>query len=189
MLAALVLTAVVAAGAREVVPAAPGIYRVELGGSQSAWAIGKPQPNGPLLLFRRYPDGALMSVRAKDVKRIVAVAGTTGAPKSLRPGQAIEIGATGGGGAPTGTAAAAGSKGSGPLAPGEGKGGTALLNPNRPYLPDWDSKQVPGMNIPYPNSPNDYQEGRTFAHPPASAVQAAPGEPPKAPQSSGDVPH
>ena len=187
MLAALVLTAVVAAGAREAVPAAPSIYRVELAGGQSAWAIGKPQPNGPLLLFRRYPDGALMSVRAKDVKRIVAAAAATAGTKSLRPGQAIEIGATGGGGGtPTG---AAGAKVSGPLGPGEGKGGTALLNPNRPYMPDWDSKQVPGMNIPNPNSPNDYQEGRTFAHPPASAVQAAPGEPPKAPPSSGEVPH
>ena len=37
------------------------------------------------------------------------------------------------------------------------------------------------MNLPYPASPNDYREGRTFAYPAAPAVQTAPGEPPKGP--------
>jgi hypothetical protein len=74
------------------------------------------------------------------------------------------------------------------LPPGERKDGTALLNPDRPYRPDWDSKQVPGLNLPYPASPNDYREGRTFAYPPARAIQEAPGEPPKAPPASGEPP-
>jgi hypothetical protein len=34
----------------------------------------------------------------------------------------------------------------------------------------------------YPNSPNDYVEGKTLAYPPAPAVQAAPGDVPKAPE-------
>ena len=75
-----------------------------------------------------------------------------------------------------------------PLAPGEGPGGTALLNPDRPYRPEWDSTRVPGQNLPFPNSPNDYREGKTFAYPPAGAVQEAPGEPPKMAPSSGEPP-
>jgi len=47
---------------------------------------------------------------------------------------------------------------------------------------------VPGLNIPYPASPNDLREGKTLAYPPASAVQEAPGEPPKMPPSSGEPP-
>ena len=62
------------------------------------------------------------------------------------------------------------------------------MNPNRPYRPEWDSKQVPGLNLANPASPNDYVEGKTLAYPPASAVQEAPGDPPKMPPSSGEPP-
>jgi hypothetical protein len=169
-------------------PAAPAnavssLYRVELAGGQSSWAMGKPQPNGALLLFKHYPDGALMSVRASDVKKIVAGAPTE-AGKRLKPGELVVIGATGGGQASGG--GAAGASAARPLGgappPGANKDGSALFNPDRPYNPTWDSKLVPGQTMGFPNSPNDYVEGKTFAHPPAPAVQAAPGDVPRAPE-------
>jgi len=160
------------------------LYRVELAGGQSSWAMGKPQPNGALLLFRHYPDGALVSVRASDVKKIVAGAPSESA-RRLKPGEVVEIGATGGGLPSTGGGVATGSTvrplGGGPQ-PGANKDGSALLNPNRAYNPTWDSKLVPGQTMGFPNSPNDYVEGKTFAHPPAPAVQAAPGDVPRAPE-------
>ena len=179
------LAVLFAAATATAAPAVPGatLYRVELSGGQSAWAMGRPRPNGALLLFKHYPDGALMSVRASDVKKIVA-----GAPneegKRLKPGELVEIGATGGGLTSSGGGGAtAGRTGAGAgVPPGANKDGSALFNPSRPYNPTWDSKLVPGQTMGYPNSPNDYVEGKTFAHPPAPAVQAAPGDVPKAPE-------
>jgi hypothetical protein len=180
MLATFLLAAAVSAASAP----ASTLYRVDLAGNQSAWALDKPQPNGPLLLFRHYPDGALMSVRAKDVRRIVATGARPEVSKRLKPGETVEIGATGGGvgsSVGAGTSAAAGKALSVPP-PGARKDGTALFNPNRPYDPSWDSKMVPGASMAYPNSPNDYVEGKTLAYPPAAAVQAAPGDVPQAPQ-------
>jgi hypothetical protein len=158
---------------------APRLYRVDLAGGQSSWAMGKPQPNGALLLFRHYPDGALMSVRAKDVKQVVA--GRPPEPgKRLQPGQAVEIGATGGSLASSGGGASG--KTSAVVPPGARPDGSALFNPNRAYNPTWDSKLVPGSTMGLPNSPNDYAEGKTIAHPPAPAVQAAPGDVPRTPE-------
>jgi hypothetical protein len=184
MLATFLLAAAVSTAA----PAAagsPSLYRVELAGGQSSWAIGKPQPNGALLLFRHYPDGALMSVRVSDVKRIVA-ASPRESSKQIKPGDAIEIGATGGTVASSagggGSASGVVGKALGIPPPGARKDGTALFNPDRPYNPTWDSKLVPGDTMGYPNSPNDYVEGKTFAYPPAPAVQAVPGDVPRAPE-------
>ncbi len=161
------------------------LYRVDLNGGPSSWAMGKPQPNGALLLFRHYPDGALMSVRIKDVKQVVASDAKMVDGKKIQPGDAIEIGATGGGisGTPAGASAvAAGSKRHRRTRPrDERPDGTALLDPNRPYNQAWDSTMVPGLNMGYPNSPNDYVEGKTIAYPPSQAVQAAPGDVPMAP--------
>jgi hypothetical protein len=47
---------------------------------------------------------------------------------------------------------------------------------------------VPGATMGYPNSPNDYKEGLTLAHPAAAATQSAPGEPPMMKPSSGEPP-
>jgi hypothetical protein len=189
-LAILLAAATAAATAPAAPPAAPGVpgatlYRVELSGGQSSWAMGKPQPNGSLLLFKHYPDGALMSVRASDVKKIVAGAPTEEG-KRLKPGQLVEIGATGGGlpssGGGLASASAARAAGAGAVPPGASKDGSALFNPDRKYNPAWDSKLVPGQTMGFPNSPNDYVEGKTFAHPPAPATQAAPGDVPRAPE-------
>lgn len=161
------------------------VYKIELSGNQTIWSEDQPRDAGARLLFHRYPGGMLVSVKKADVRRVIVSSRPVASGRGLRPGNFIEIGRTGSGStAPPGGAGAAGNE----LPPGERKDGTALLNPDRPYRPEWDSTRVPGLNIPNPNSPNDYREGRTFAYPPAAAVQEAPGEPPKAPPRSGEPP-
>ena len=166
--------------------AARNVSRIELAGNQSIWSEDQPRDAGGRLLFHRYPGGMLVSVKKSDVRRVVVSSRPIADGRGLRPGNVIELGRTGSGSAASPGGAAM--EGAGELPPGENKNGTALLNPDRPYKPEWDSKQVPGLNLPYPASPNDYREGKTIAYPPGAAVQAAPGEPPKAPATSGETP-
>jgi hypothetical protein len=158
-----------AAGAAE-----PMVYRIELAGGQQILARTSPVPHGTRLVFSRYPDGALMSLKRSDVQRLVTVApAKTADVRKSRPGELIILGPTGGSGAGSTPPEAASA-----LGPGEAPDGKALLNPSRDYRPGWDSKQVPGQTLPYPASPNDYREGRSLAYPPGTAVQTAPGQPP-----------
>ncbi len=178
------LAAVISFQATTAAPAQT-LYRIDLKGNQTVWSQDQPKVSGSLLLFHRYPGGTLVSVKKSDVQRVTASRRAPERTRGLRPGGEIDIGITGG--EPSAAASKAGPDGS-LLAPGERKDGSALLNPDRRYRPDWDSKQVPGSNLPFPASANDYREGRTFAYPPASAVQQAPGEPPTMPQGSGEPP-
>jgi hypothetical protein len=183
----LLLAALISLHAAGPAPAAgKNVYRIELAGNQSIWSEDPPRDAGGRLLFHRYPGGMLVSVKKSDVRRVVISSRPVADSRGLRPGNVIELGRTGSGSAasPEGAAAA----GTNELPPGENKDGTALLNPDRPYRPEWDSTRVPALNIPNPNSSNDYREGKTFGYPPAPAVQAAPGEPPKAPPTSGEPP-
>lgn len=176
LFAGLLLGLTAAAGAEQ-------LYRIEVGANTFLWAKERPVQNGPQLLFRRHPDGALVGLKAAQVRRIVAVSGPTArtaGSTGLKPGEQLFLGPTGGSPSGTGGVATAGAPAGG-LRPGEAKGGVALFNPDRPYRPDWDSKLVPGATIPNPASPNDYVEGRTLAFPPATATQSAPGQPPMMP--------
>lgn len=159
------------------------LYRIELSGDQTVWAQDKPRDAGTALLFHRYPGGLLVSIRTADVKRVTPTRLPAAAPR--RRGDVVVLGPTGGG--PEATPAEAGSAAN-PLPPGERKDGTALLNPDRRFRPEWDTRQVPGLNLPYPAAPGDYREGKTFAYPPASAVQQAPGDVPKGPPGNGELP-
>jgi len=172
-------------------PAASGssVYKVELSGNQTVWSEDQPRNAGALVLFHRYPGGLLVSVKKTDVRRVTAVPRVAEELKRLKTGKDAVPGSlpdplSSGSGATAGKALPEGAA----LPPGERKDGTALLNPDRRYRPEWDSKQVPGLNLPYPASPNDYREGRTFPYPPAGAVQAAPGEPPTMAPGSGEPP-
>ncbi len=161
------------------------VYKIELAGNQTVLAEDVPKDSGSLVLFHRFPGGMLVSVKKADVRRVTISQRVVEDPKRLRTGNEIMIGTLGG---PGSSGSGAAGKDGITLPPGENKDGTALLNPDRPYKPEWDSRQVPGMNIPYPASPNDYGEGRTLGYPPATAVQEAPGEPPKMAPSSGEPP-
>jgi len=189
---ALTASGAVAATAPAASPAAPArpaaapvpasIYRIETGGSGLLFSMDRPVQSGELVLFHQYPGGALMSVRRADIRRIAAE------PRPEPRSAYVDIGVTGGGARRDAAASGKTTGHAEPAGPGARKDGTALLNPDRKYQPDIDSKQVPGMNLGYPASPNDYREGRTFAYPAAPAVQSAPGEPPMMPAGSGEVP-
>jgi hypothetical protein len=157
------------------------IYRVELANGPALLARTSPVPHGNRLVFTRHPDGALVSVKRSDVRRVVSVPlATTAAPaavRTFRPGTLIMLGPTGEGAGGT-TSAASAAKVAASTAPGQAPDGSALLNPARDYRAGWDSSQVPGQNLAYPASPGDYREGMTFAFPPGTAVQTAPGQPP-----------
>lgn len=152
------------------------LYRIELAGGQTFLARTPPVPRATRLVFSRHPDGAVMSLKRTDVRRIVSVA-VSPAPKAgtrdFQPGTLVVLGPTGGGAPGGGTAG----ERSAPR-PGEAPDGRALLNPSRDYRPDWDSRQVPGQTLPYPASPGDYREGRTMSYPPGGATQSGTGQPP-----------
>ncbi|MEO8432654.1 MAG: hypothetical protein ABI592_14170 [Acidobacteriota bacterium] len=176
-------------------PAARVVFRIDAAGSAIFWAADRPLQRGDLLLFHRFPDGTLMSVRRSEVRRVTETAWTERPAKDAYG--YLDIGVTGGGSRKDLTATMAGVPGA-PLAaksgrkeppgPGARPDGTALFNPDRKYQPDIDAKQVPGATTGFPNSANDYREGRTIGYPSAPAVQTAPGEPPRMPPSSGEVP-
>lgn len=151
-----------------------GLYRIELNGDVILFAKTPPVPQGSRIVFARYPDGAFMSLKRTEVRKVVAVPVVKAELRKLKPGELVVLGPTGEG-APSRTSAG------GPgqtTRPGEAPGGKALFNPARDYRPDWDAKQVPGMNLAYPASPGDYREGATMAYPPGNAVQTGAGQPP-----------
>lgn len=151
-----------------------GLYRIELNGDVVLFAKTPPVPQGTRIVFARYPDGALMSLKRTEVRKVVAVPVVKGDLRKLKPGELVVLG-------PTGEGASARTSASGPgqaTRPGEAPGGKALFNPARDYRPDWDARQVPGMNLAYPASPGDYREGATMAFPPGNAVQSGSGQPP-----------
>ena len=161
--------------------------------TRPSWSEDLPRDSGALLLFHRYPGGMLVSVKKADVRA------RRGRPADLRGPQEAADGRRnhdrdarrpvvigirrGGEGLPRGTPE---------LAPGERKDGTALLNPDRPYRPEWDSKQVPGQESPVPEFPQRLPRGQDVRlsarhrHPggPGRTPQdaAGSGEPPKGPQ-------
>lgn len=163
-------------GQRPAPAAQPNLYRIELAGNIVLYARTPPVPRGSRIVFARYPDGAIMSLKASDVRRVVVTPVVRANTPNMKPGELLVLGPTGEGGSATAPAGAGGARGS--EAPGEGPGGKALLNPSRDYRPSWDSKQVPGMNLPYPASPGDYREGGTLSYPPGNASQSGPGQPP-----------
>jgi hypothetical protein len=173
LLAASGLLAAGGAPSRPTPAATLSLYRIETAGRGVLWAADHPLQRGDQVFFHQHPDGALVSLRRSEVRRVSA-------ERVAKTGGYVDIGITGGGG--RSDTAVAGGKAASDAAPGARSDGTALFNPARAYRPEIDSKQVPGLNLGYPNSPNDYREGRTLAFPAPSAVQAAPGEPPKMPQ-------
>ena len=155
--------------------AEPTLYRIELAGGQSILARTPPVPKATRLVFSRHPDGAVVSLKRADVLRVVSVAGAPvpkAAPAEVKPGTLVILGPTGEGSATSAAPEAAASRA------GAAADGRALLNPQREYRPEWDSRQVPGQNLPYPASAGDYREGRTMSYPPAGATQSGSGQPP-----------
>lgn len=130
------------------VAAAPQVFQIRFQGGGEVLAEGRPFDNGTRMVFRRHPDGALMSVKKSDVVGITA-AEVRPATRSLRPGEQLDVGLT--------------EEGTPRLEPKNGL-------PQRPppaSAPEMFTRRgtrwIPGFNAPFP---------------PAPAVQRGPGEPP-----------
>ena len=144
------------------------VYRIALIPSGELVSRDVPASKGTMLVFRRYPDGTLMSVRKTDVKKISQISLAEVPPSPAD--QVIQIG---------NLAMQGGSSQAGPVTAG------SVATPKGPALGrGFYTALVPGQSIAEPNSPNDYQVGRTFAGPPPNAVQSAPGAPPMAPPAT-----
>jgi hypothetical protein len=183
------LLAAAASSAPAAAPSTTRVYRIELVGGGIVWSDDAPLQSGDQILFHGHPAGSLKSLKRSDIQRIVVQSMVVPATPAVRPGEAVDVGVTGTGGRGALPARPAPPRSPGAGArPGENKDGSALFNPDRTYRPDWDGKQVPGTTLGYPNSPNDYKEGKTFAYPAATATQATPGDPPMMKPSSGEPP-
>jgi hypothetical protein len=117
---------------------------------------------GDIYYFHRLQDGALMTLKKADVKRISDQPRTPTWAQDL-----VEIANL-------------------PMEGGSQAGPTNAATvrrggPNPSLGSGFYGNVVPGTTIGMPNSANDYQIGRTFAAPPANAVQSSPGAPPQAP--------
>jgi hypothetical protein len=144
-------------------------YQIDLIPSGRLIARDAPVARGNIVVFHKYPDGTLISMRRSEVKQVVQISARTAA--ATNPAQrVVPIGnlAMQGGSSQAGpvNASAVGQRG----APQLGRGFYANV--------------VPGQTQGLPNSPNDYQVGRTFAAPPSNATQSAPGAPPVNPATN-----
>jgi len=76
--------------------AAQTIYEVDLRGHMSLLSNDRPIQRGRLALFHRYPDGVFLSIREDEIVQVVT-ASASPSIKTLLPGEAVDVGPTGGG--------------------------------------------------------------------------------------------
>ena len=144
-------------------------YQIDLVPSGRVISQDAPVAKGTTIVFHRYPDGMLMSMRRSDVKalgRITPQAAVATLPqeKLVQIGDLAFQGAAQAG--PTNTRAV-GAK----SAPAIGSGYYRSI--------------VPGVTQGMPNSANDNVIGRSWAAPPGNAMQSSPGSPPTNPVATG----
>jgi hypothetical protein len=141
-------------------------YRIETAPTGSMVATDIPVLKGTTYFFHSYPAGTLVSLRRSDVRRITQI--NAAAAEATNPADRIvPIGNL----AMQGGSAQAGATNANAVARNKAAAGAKLGE-------GFYGNVVPGVTEGNPNSPNDYQVGRTFAAPPGNAVQSAPGEPP-----------
>ena len=154
--AALLFACAFALGAEQV------FYQIDLAPSGKVISQDLPIAKGTTIVFHRYPDGALMSMRRTEIKTLTRIT-PQAAQATLPKEKLVQIGNLAFQGAQAGPAAAGtATKAAQPAGVGSGFYGNV----------------VPGITQGMPNSANDNQVGRTWAAPPGNAVQSAPGAPP-----------
>ena len=97
------------------------IYEIDLRGHMSLLSNDRPIQRGRVALFHRYPDGVFLSIPEDEIVRVVT-ASASPSSKTLLPGEAIDVGPTGGGNPPD-------------LPTPEGSAGTAPASDSGPYGP------------------------------------------------------
>jgi hypothetical protein len=155
--AALLFAGAFALGAEQV------FYQIDLAPSGKVISQDLPVAKGTTIVFHRYPDGALMSMRRTEVKTLTRIT-PQAAQATLPKEKLVQIGNLAFQGAQAGPSAA----------------GTAAKPAAQPVGvgTGFYGNVVPGQTQGMPNSANDNQIGRTWAAPPGNATQSAPGAPP-----------
>jgi hypothetical protein len=142
-------------------------YQIDLVPAGKMISTDLPVTKGTIVVFHKYPGGALVSMRRSELKAVTRV--SPAAVQSGNPAdQVISIGnlAMQGGSAQAGPANAR----------------TVSAPKNTSGLgTGFYGDVVPGQTEAMPNSANDYQVGRTFAYGPSNAVQSSPGALPMMP--------
>jgi hypothetical protein len=70
------------------------VYQIDLRGNARLLSRDRPVQKGRRALFHRHPDGVFLSVPEQEIVRVTELANV--ASKALLPGQAIDVGPTGG---------------------------------------------------------------------------------------------
>ncbi|MEP6995460.1 MAG: hypothetical protein ABI968_13125 [Acidobacteriota bacterium] len=145
-------------------------YQIDLAPSGKVISQDAPTAKGATIVFHRYPDGLLMSMRRSDVRafaRITPQAAVATLPKE----RLVQIGTLamqGGTSQQAGLTNASALTTKAPPAVGTGFYGNV----------------VPGSTQGMPNSANDNVIGKSWAAPPSNAVQSSPGAPPGNPAAT-----
>lgn len=70
------------------------VYQIDLRGNARLLSWDRPVHKGRLALFHRHPDGVFLSVPEREIVQVTELANL--ASKALLPGEAIDVGPTGG---------------------------------------------------------------------------------------------
>jgi hypothetical protein len=158
-------------GAAFAIRAEQVFYQIDLVPSGRLIALDMPVAKGSTIVFHRYPDGLLMSMRRSDVKAVGRIS-PQAAVATLPQEKVVQIGDLAFQGA-----AQAGLSNTSAVraksAPAIGRG--------------FYSEVVPGVTQGMPNSRNDNVIGRSWAPPPSNATQSAPGSPPTNPGATAGM--
>ena len=144
-------------------------YQIDLVPSGRVISQDAPVAKGTTIVFHRYPDGMLMSMRRSDVKALGRIT-PQAAVATLPQEKVVQIGNL----AFQGTAQA------GPANTGAVRAKSAPAIGSGYYR-----SIVPGVSQGMPNSANDNVIGKTWAAPPGNAMQSSPGAPPTNPVATG----
>ena len=149
-------------------------YQITLIPSGTVISTDQPVTKGTMVVFHSYPSGNLVSMPRSSVKSFSPVPAATAQSTNLAE-RVIPIGnlAMQGGSSQAGPQNARTVGQAKAAASNSGLGGTGFY-----------SNVVPGQSEAMPNSPNDYQVGRTWAYGPSSATQSSAGAPPTNPAAT-----
>jgi hypothetical protein len=73
--------------------AAQSVYEIDLRDRANYLSSDRPVERGRVVLFHRYPDGALLSIQKDEVARVARVPAAA-TNRALMPGEAIDVGPT-----------------------------------------------------------------------------------------------
>lgn len=171
------LAAAVLLGSALALPAEQKFYQITLIPSGTVISTDLPVTKGTMVVFHGYPSGNLMSMPRSSVKSVMQIPPETAQSTNLAE-RVVPIGNL----AMQGGASQAGPQNARVI--GQARAAAANTANNSGLGTGFYSDIIPGQTQAMPNSPNDYQVGRTYAYAPSNATQSSPGAPPTNPSAT-----